>query len=120
MDKIIIKDLLVRGILGINPEERIKKQDILINIVGHTDIRRAAETDDIADAVSYKHIADRVAAHVENASDFLVEKLVTDLARIIITEFGVERVIVRVEKPEALDFARLVGIEIERSRADFE
>ena len=50
---------------------------------------------------------------------FLVEKLVTDLARIIITEFGVERVMVRVEKPGALRFAESVGVEIERTRADF-
>jgi dihydroneopterin aldolase len=57
---------------------------------------------------------------VEASADFLVEKLVTDLARLVITEFGVERVQVRVEKPGALRFAESVGIEIERTRADFE
>ena len=119
MDKVIVKDLLVRGILGINPEERVKKQDILINIVIYADVRRAAETDDIEDAVNYKSITKRLIDHVEESSDFLVEKLVTDLARIIITEFGVKRVMVRVEKPGALRFAESVGIEIERSRADF-
>ena len=119
MDKVIVKDLLVRGILGINPEERVKKQDILINIVIYADVRRAAETDDIEDAVNYKSITKRLIDHVEESSDFLVEKLVTDLARIIITEFGVERVVVRVEKPGALRFAESVGVEIERTRADF-
>ncbi|MEJ2749676.1 MAG: dihydroneopterin aldolase, partial [Anaerolineae bacterium] len=119
MDKVIVKDLLVRGILGINPDERIKKQDILINVIMYTSICRAAETDDIEDAVNYKSITKRIIEHVENGSDFLVEKLVTDLARIIITEFGVERVMVRVEKPGALRFAGSVGIEIERTRADF-
>lgn len=119
MDKVIVKDLLVRAILGINPDERVKKQDILINIVMYADIRRAAETDDIADAVNYKSITKRVIEHVEEGSDFLVEKLVTDLAQIIITEFGVERVMVRVEKPGALRFAESVGIEIERTQADF-
>jgi dihydroneopterin aldolase len=48
-----------------------------------------------------------------------VEKLVTDIARLIITEFNVAKVQVRVEKPGALRFAQSVGIEIERSRADF-
>ena len=119
MDKVIVKDLFERGILGINPDERVKKQDILINIAMYADIRRAAETDDIEDAVNYKSITKRVIEHVENGSDFLVEKLVTDLARIIITEFGVERVTVRVEKPGALRFAKSVGIEIERTQADF-
>ena len=60
MDKIIIKDFLLRGIIGINPDERIKKQDILLNMVLYTDIRRAAESDDIADAANYKLISKRV------------------------------------------------------------
>jgi FolB domain-containing protein len=117
-DKIIIKDLLLRGIIGINPEERIKEQDILINMVIYADIRQAAQSDAIEDAVDYKSITKRVIGHVEASSNFLVEKLVTDIARIIITEFDVAKVQVRVEKPGALRFAQSVGIEIERSRAD--
>jgi FolB domain-containing protein len=117
-DKIIIKDLLLRGIIGINPEERVKEQDILINMVIYADIRQAAQSDAIEDAVDYKSITKRVIGHVEASSNFLVEKLVTDIARIIITEFDVAKVQVRVEKPGALRFAQSVGIEIERSRAD--
>ena len=120
MDKIIIRDLLLRGIIGINPDERVKLQDILINMVIWADIRKAAASDAIEDAVDYKSITKRVIQHVEESSDFLVEKLVTDIARLIIMEYGVERVMVRVEKPTALRFAESVGIEIERTRADFE
>ncbi|MCB9008139.1 MAG: dihydroneopterin aldolase [Ardenticatenaceae bacterium] len=120
MDKIIIRDLLLRGIIGINPDERVKQQDILINMVIWADIRQAAASDAIEDAVDYKSITKRVIQHVEASSDFLVERLVTDLARLVIIEFGVERVRVRVEKPGALRFAESVGIEIERTRADFE
>ena len=120
MDKIIIRDLLLRGIIGINPDERVKQQDILINMVIWADIRQAAASDAIEDAIDYKSITKRVIQHVEVSSDFLVEKLVTDLARLVITEFGVERVMMRVEKPGALRFAESVGIEIERTRADFE
>jgi FolB domain-containing protein len=119
MDKIIIKNLRVRGIIGVNPEERVIKQDILVNITMYADVRRAAATDDIGDAVSYSDVARRVKAHVEAASDFLVEKLATDIAGIILNEFGVERVKVRVEKPTILPFADAVGVEIERSRSDF-
>lgn len=118
MDKIIIKDLLIRGIIGINPDERVQKQDILINITLYADTRRAAQSDDIADAINYRTITKRVIQHVESASDFLVEKLVNDLATLILTEFAVARVIIRVEKPGALRFAHSVGIEIERSHAD--
>ena len=120
MDKIIIRDLLLRGIIGINPDERVKQQDILINKVIWADIRQAAASDAIEDAVDYKSITKRVIQHVEESSDFLVERLVTDLARLVITEFGVDRVMVRVEKPTALRFAASVGIEIERTRADIE
>lgn len=120
MDKIIIKDLLMRGIIGINPDERVKRQDILVNIILYADISRAAATDDIAYAVNYKTISKQVIDRVEEGSDFLVEKLVTDLARMILTDHpAVQTVQVRVEKPGALRFAQSVGIEIERTRADF-
>jgi FolB domain-containing protein len=121
MDKIIIKDLLLRGILGINPDERVKRQDILVNIVLYADIRAAAESDDIEDAVNYKTITKQVIERVEAGSDFLVEKLVSDIAHMILTQHPtVQKVQVRVEKPGALRFADSVGVEIERSRADFD
>ncbi len=119
MDKVIIKDLLIRGIIGINPDERVKKQDILINIIMYTDINRAAETDDIADTTNYKDISKRVIDFVEASSFFLVERLVTEIARLVLTDQTVSRVQVRVEKPGALRFARSVGIEIDRTREDF-
>jgi FolB domain-containing protein len=118
MDKIIIKDLLLRGIIGINDDERVNQQDILINITIFADTRQAAVSDNIDDAVNYRTITKRIIEHVENSADFLVEKLVNDIARIILTEFLAERVIVRLEKPGALRFAQSVGIEIERTRAD--
>lgn len=120
MDKIIIKDLLLRGIIGINPEERVKLQDILINVVMYADVRQAAQSDDIADAVDYKTTTKRIIEHVENASDYLVEKLVTDIARLVLElNPQIDKVQVRVEKPTALRFAQSVGIEIERTRSDF-
>ena len=110
----------IEDIVGINPDERVKKQDILINMTLYVDISRAAASDDIAHAANYKSITKRVIEHVEASSDYLVEKLVTDICRIVLTEFaGVERARVRLEKPTALRFARSVGIEIERSREDF-
>ncbi len=119
MDKIIIKDLLLRGILGLNPEERVKKQDILVNVVMYHDVSQAAATDDVSHSLNYKTITKRIIDRVENGDDLTVEKLVTDLARIIIVEHGAARAVVRVEKPTALRFAASVGVEIERSAADF-
>ncbi len=119
MDKIIVEDLLVRSIIGINPDERVEKQDILINMVLYADIREASRNDDIESAVNYRSVTKRVIEHVETSSDGLIEKLVTDIARVVLTEFPVERVRVRVEKPGALRFTKSVGIEIERTPQDF-
>lgn len=118
-DRILIKNLLLRGIIGINPEERTNQQDILINMVLFTDVRAAAASDAIEDATNYKAVTKRIIKHVESSEDFLVEKLVSDIARIVLTEFPVSRVQVRVEKPGALRFAESVGIEIDRTRDDF-
>jgi 7,8-dihydroneopterin aldolase/epimerase/oxygenase len=119
-DRIVVRDLLVRGIVGINPEERRAKQDVVINLDLEVDTRAAAASDDIADAVNYRSVCKRIIEHVESASPFLVEKLAADIAAIVLAEFGVERVRVRVEKPGALRFARSVGVEVERSREDAE
>lgn len=116
MDKVIIKDLLVRGIIGVNDWERKQPQDILINITVFTDTHRAAETDDLADCVNYRMLAKQVQSHAESAARFTVEALANDLANICLQEKGVQKAIVRVEKPGAVRFAASVGVEIERSR----
>lgn len=116
MDKIIIKNLLARGIIGVNDWERKRPQNILINITMLTDTRRAAETDSLDDCVNYSTMSKKVFAHAETISRMTVEALANDLARICLEEKGVQTVIVRVEKPGAVRFAESVGVEIERSK----
>lgn len=118
-DRIEIHDLLVRCIVGINPEERVKKQDVIINLTLFADLRQAGRSDDIDDAINYKTLTKRVLDHVEESEYFLVEKMAHKIAEIAIVEFGIQRAIVSVEKPGALRFAKSVGIEIDRRRADF-
>jgi FolB domain-containing protein len=118
-DKILIKDLLLRGIIGLNDWEREKRQDILINMTLFTDLRAAGKSDDIGDTLNYRTIAKLIIQYVEEGSaHYTVEALATALARIAI-EGGAPRVVVRVEKPGALRFADSVGVEIERTREDF-
>ena len=116
MDKTFIKDLLVRSIIGIRDWEREKPQDILINITAITDTSRAAQSDNITDCVDYSALAKKVQAHAETSARFTVEALANDLARICLEQKGIQKVIVRVEKPGAVRFARSVGVEIERGR----
>ena len=117
-DRIIIRDLLARGVLGINDWEREQPQDILVNLTLFADLRRAASSDDIADTVNYRTITKAILAHVETSARYTVEALAGDIARLCLDQAGVVRVRVRVEKPGALRFARSVGVEIERTAAD--
>jgi len=116
MDKVIIKDLLARGIIGVNDWERKRPQNILINIIIFTDTNRAGETDNINDCVNYSTVAKKVQAHAERSERLTVEALANDLAKICLEEKGVRKVTVRVEKPGAVRFAESVGVEIERSQ----
>jgi len=120
MDQILITDLVARGIIGLNDWEREKPQEILINIALFTDIRKAGETDDLAYSVNYRTIAKKAMAHAETAGRLTVEALATDIARLCLEDPGVQKVRVRLEKPGAVRFARAVGVEIERSREDFQ
>jgi FolB domain-containing protein len=116
MDKVIIEDLLVRGIIGVNDWERKRPQDMLINLTLFIDTKRAGETDALEDTVNYSTMSKKIQAHAESAGRLTVEALANDLAKICFEDKGVQKVIVRVEKPGAVRFAKSVGVEIERSR----
>jgi D-erythro-7,8-dihydroneopterin triphosphate epimerase len=118
-DRILIKNLLVRGILGIKQEEREKLQDILINLELVADLRPAGLSDAIDDAVNYRSVTKDVIALVETSRFHTVEKLATEIARLAVTDYPVREITVRVEKPGALRFAESVGVELTRGAADF-
>lgn len=120
MDKVFIKDLLVRGVIGIRDWEREGEQDILINVTILADTRRAAETDDIRDCADYSALAKTIRDHTETAQRFTVEALANDLATICLAAPLAQQVSVRVEKPGAVRFARSVGVEITRTRNQVE
>lgn len=118
MDKIIIKDLLLRGVIGVNDWEREVRQDILINVTLFADLHAAGASDDIEDTVNYRSLSKKIIAHVESSERFTVEALAEDLARICLQQSRVARARVRVEKPGALRFAASVGVEVERAATD--
>ena len=116
MDKIIIKNLRARGIIGINDWERVKKQDILINIEIEADLTRAGETDDLAHSVNYRTVAKMAIELAETAEKFTVESLAHDIATRALEEAGAVSVRVRVEKPGAVRFADSVGVVVDRRK----
>jgi D-erythro-7,8-dihydroneopterin triphosphate epimerase len=115
-DVIFIRDLLVRCIVGIRPEEREKPQDVVINVELYADTAPAAASDEIDDAVDYSTLKKRIIALAEGSSFNLVETLSQAIADICLSDSKVQGTTVTVEKPTALRFARTVGVRIYRER----
>jgi dihydroneopterin aldolase/D-erythro-7,8-dihydroneopterin triphosphate epimerase len=117
-DRIEIKDLLLRAIIGINHDERRDRQDVLISLTLYTDTRAASRSDDLRDTLDYRALTKRVITLVEESQFHLVERLAAAVASLCLEDVRVERVTVTVEKPGALRFTRSVGITIDRRRDD--
>ena len=117
MDKIHIRDLALRCIIGIYPEERINKQDVIINITMETDLSKAGQSDDVNDTVDYKAVKLAVLDLVEKSEFNLIESLADRIAKICLNADGVERATVTIDKPGALRFCKSVAVEITRERA---
>ena len=118
MDRILITNLRVRAILGVDPWERVRPQEVIINVAAHTDTSQAAQSDQIGDCVNYAELAKEIRALVDRARRFTVEALAEDIAGLCLSRQGVLRVNVRVEKPRAVIGAESVGVEIERPRPE--
>ena len=109
----------MRGIVGINPDERVNRQDILVNAVLWADTRSAGVSDDIEETVNYRTAAKAMIAYIENEGPLLVERMAADLARICLkTDGRIQAVEITVEKPGAVRFARSVGLTVFRTRAE--
>ena len=119
-DRILIRNLRVQGIIGLNEIERTERQEILINVILYTDVRTAGASDDGADILNYRTVAKDIIRYVEGSAHFLVEALATAIARLCVVEHHAARVTVCVEKPGAVRSAESVGVEITRDRSDFE
>lgn len=116
MDKIFIRELALRCIIGIYPEERREKQDIVINVEMHADLRKAGRSDDLIDTVDYKTIKKSILALVEKSSFQLIESLAESIADIALGTEKVQQVVVTIDKPGALRFAKASAVEITRNK----
>jgi FolB domain-containing protein len=116
MDKILVKDLRLRCIIGINEFERREKQDVTVNVVMWSNLTEAAKTDDIRKSVDYKEVSKDIIKLVEGSQFRLVETLAEKIAESCLQHARVKKVRVTVEKPGALRFARNVGVSILRKR----
>jgi dihydroneopterin aldolase len=118
-DKIFLTALSTECIVGIWDWERKVKQTVVIDVEMACDVRKAALSDHIDDTVDYKKVSKRLLSFVSESQFQLVETLAENIARIIVTEFVVPWVRVRLNKQGAIRNSRDVGIVIERRAEDY-
>lgn len=114
MDIVYISGLRAQAVIGVYEWERHVRQTLVVDLEMASDTARAAASDAIADALDYAAISQRVLALVEASHYQLIESLAEDVARVVMREFGVSWLKVRIAKPGAVAEAQNVGVLIER------
>jgi len=117
MAVIRIKNLLVRTIIGFNPEERVNRQDVIINLEIEVDVSRAVTTDHQDGIYNYKDITKSVIAFVSESKYNLLEKLTHEVLLLIMKDERVTKAKVEIDKPRALRFSESVSIQLEANRS---
>lgn len=108
-----ISNLRLRTFIGFNPDERLKPQDIIIQVVIRHRIDPAAFHDNVDAALNYKTITKAIIQHVEQGRFLLLERLVHDVLTICRADARVEHACVTIDKPHALRFADSVSVTLE-------
>lgn len=119
MDTVFIKGLTIDTVIGIYDWEKKIRQDITLDIEMDFDIKNAAKSDDIKDTLDYKTIGKRIIAFVKESKFELVETLAEEICKIIVVEFGVAQVKLKLDKGDALRGASGVGVIITRNTKDY-
>ena len=114
-DKIHIRDLAVRCIVGTRPAERSQPRRVVLNLVLFCDLSRVGKTDDLRHTVDYAVVCRRVTAVVRQSRFQLIERLAQEIADTCLAFPGVARVAVTLDKPGAVRGARSVAVELLRT-----
>jgi dihydroneopterin aldolase len=113
-DRVLIEGLEVRTVIGIYDWEREIRQTVRLDLEMAWDITKAAQTDSIEDTLDYKAVSKRLIAFVESSSFGLIETLAEHCADIILTEFSVPWLRLKMSKPGAVRGSENVAVLIER------
>ena len=113
-DVVFIKGFKVAAVIGVFAWERAITQPILIDIVLETDISKAALSDDVKDALSYKEVCDDVSAWCKEIKAKLLEHLAEQLADKLLDKYNCQKITISVAKPTAIKEADAVGVQITR------
>jgi 7,8-dihydroneopterin aldolase/epimerase/oxygenase len=117
---VLIKDFLINEVIGIHKHEKIKKQQILFNIVIDINQNSLPDENDLASVVDYEKITNKLLKLTKSKSYNFLESLAEDSFKEIFIDKRVNSVKIRIEKPEAITNAKSVGVEIFKNRSDYE
>lgn len=116
MDIVFISDLDIDTVIGIYDWEREIRQTVRLNLEMNADVKRAAASDKIEDTLDYKTVAKRLIGFVQASEFGLIETLAERCAEIVLDEFPVQWLRLKLDKPGAVRGSRSVGILIERGQ----
>ncbi len=117
-DKIILYNCKFSCNIGVPDEERKSKQDIFIDLELFYNIKKSSSTDNIEDTINYSEVHKVVKDLVEKKEYKLIETMSEEIAEVILAKFKIEKIMVRIKKPAALQ-SRCVehaGVEIYRTK----
>jgi len=118
MDKVFIEGLTIDTLIGVYDWERRIRQPLMFDLEMAFDNRKPARTDHIADTLDYKAVSKRMTAYVQDSSFALVETLAERCAQLVLDEFDVTWLRLKLSKPGAVRGAKAVGVIIERTRSN--
>jgi dihydroneopterin aldolase len=114
MDRVFVEDLKVQTVIGIFDWEREIKQTVSLDLEMEFDIRAAAASDAIEDTLDYKSVSKRLIQFIQTSEFQLVEALAERCAAIVLDEFPVSWLRLKLGKPGAVRGSTAVGVIIER------
>lgn len=113
-DKLRINELLVRPIIGLYPEERVNRQDLVVTVTLEADLRKAGRTDRLEDSIDYAALKKAILRLADESQFYLIERFAQAVADLSLKDRRVRQVTVSVRKPGALRFAQSAEVEIHR------
>jgi len=117
---VLIKDFIIHEIIGIHQNEKINKQKIIFNIVIDVNQNIYPDESNLSSIVDYEKITNKLKKLAKNKKYNFLESLAEDSFSEIFADKRINSVKIKIEKPEAIENAQSVGIEVFKSRSDYE
>ena len=114
-DTIHIEQLKINCVVGVNEWERKVRRHIIVDLTLETNAAKAAKKDKIEDAIDYITVSERVTRFVQASSYLLIETLAEKIANVVLGEFPISRIRLKLSKPGAISNAKSVSVSIERT-----